>query len=150
MRTDDSQMRSVSFAESQSVSDAFDQILSGTAASSVIGTLNPEDSTKIKWLLFQFHLLNVEVSLFTKVFTDEVGYLLGTGFQNFETDLFIKGLMKVDGDRLDILAVFSEKRRQGNFRAFIERAKTHFKVIGVWDILGEVLDGWIWTKVTHD
>lgn len=100
---------------------------------------------------------------------DPVGKLLCTGYRRFESSCGISGLYKENGDRLDVLAVIAREHGRGQFREFIELAKTEYKTICVWHddnpavgpalsrygftpeteidgITGEIMTGWRWDK----
>ncbi len=106
--------------------------------------------------------------MFTSWEPDLWGTILGTGFMRFESTCRIDGLAKVDGDRLELLAVHSPLRGQGNFRQFVKLAKSQFREIRVlhisrdWlsdalarygfinfalqDERGEMITGMIWSE----
>lgn len=64
---------------------------------------------------------------------DPYGVILGTGYMRFTTDIGIDGLAKINGDRLDVLAVHAETPGKGQFRKFIEECKNNFREICVWE-----------------
>ena len=72
---------------------------------------------------------------------DKYANLLGTGYYAFVALNGLSGLVKEspDGERLDLLAVVSEKDRSGTFRAFIATAKAHYRTICVWEVFNEFL-----------
>jgi len=74
---------------------------------------------------------------------DPIGAALGTGFMRFVSPLGADGLVYVRQPRLDILFIGTSAPGTGQFRRFIQQAKTEFDVIGIWavwsDLLHEVL-----------
>lgn len=100
--------------------------------------------------------------------SDPVGLMLGTGYHRFKAACGIDGLAKVDGKRLDLLAVVTDTPGKGQFREFIRLAKAAYDTVRVWQISnptlnealkrygftrtwtlgpdGEVVTGRVWTK----
>jgi len=70
---------------------------------------------------------------------DPFGKLFSTSFQNFDAPTGIDGLCKITGDKLELLAVYSEHDGQGNFRRFIADCKTHFATICIWQVDSRIL-----------
>ncbi len=70
---------------------------------------------------------------------DPIGMILGSDFRRFESPTGIDGLAKVNGDRIDILAVYATDPGTGQFREFIDQCKREFETICVWDIWGDWL-----------
>lgn len=103
-----------------------------------------------------------------RITPDPVGQILNTGYSRFESPSGIDGLAKVNGDRLDLLAVISTSPGKGLFRAFIALAKLRYTTICVWhddnpligqalkrygftpeveiNGDGEIVPGWRWDK----
>lgn len=71
---------------------------------------------------------------------DPIGDALGTGYQQFKSPSGVHGLCRVDGDRLDLLAVIATHPGTGQFRAFTEQCKARFKTICVWHVMNVLLD----------
>lgn len=68
--------------------------------------------------------------------SDPVADLLGTGMRPFVSDCGIHGLGAVREGCLHLLAVNATKPQTGQFRAFINLAKQHFKkivVVQIWN-----------------
>lgn len=61
----------------------------------------------------------------------EIGDILQTGFDEFDTNCDVKGLASEspDGLRLDILTVVAESPGVGQFRTFMQLAKEKYKSI---------------------
>ena len=65
---------------------------------------------------------------------DPVGEALGSEYKRFVSKNGMSGLVKVDGDRVDFLAISSVKQGHGLFRKFIADAKRQYQTIAVWEI----------------
>lgn len=78
-----------------------------------------------------------------KIFThhepDPVGLRLQTFFNRFDSRFGVGGLAKENGDRLDILAIHSEKQRCGQCRSFIAACKLEYRTICVWHVDNAIL-----------
>lgn len=74
-------------------------------------------------------------SLFSHVEPDPVGVILNTGYFRFSTAFGVHGLAKWDSDRLDILAIDSDRHGAGRVRLFIEQAKKHFREVYFWHLM---------------
>lgn len=96
-----------------------------------------------------------------------ISQILGTGYANFQSPTGIDGLAKIDGTRLDVLAVSARHPGTGEFRDFILCCKRAYLEIFVWEdwnpfignalsrygftrttetIKGERLEGWVWSS----
>jgi hypothetical protein len=75
-----------------------------------------------------------------KLSPDPIGVALGTNYQRFTTDYGLHGLVKISGNRLEILAVHSDYPERGYFREFIKAAKQNFKTICIWHVNSIALD----------
>jgi hypothetical protein len=100
-----------------------------------------------------------------------VGVVLGTGYNYFAAACGIDGLAKIEGDTLNILAVYARKQGSGQFREFIRLAKLEFKTVCIWEVFNpwlddclkrygfkpaftiaahdEILQGWRWDRETE-
>ena len=65
---------------------------------------------------------------------DPIGEALGSEYKRFVSKNGMSGLVKVDGDRVDFLAISSVKQGHGLFRKFIADAKNQYQTIAVWEI----------------
>lgn len=74
------------------------------------------------------------MSVLGKTWADPIGVTLETRMQRFKSGIGLEGLARVDGNRLNVLAVYNPTDRRGLFRAFITEAKLEFKTICVWAI----------------
>lgn len=72
--------------------------------------------------------------LFNRWEDDKWSILFGTGYKNYSSPHGIDGLARVQGETLDILAVFARHRGRGEFRRFMQQAKQLFPVIEVWEV----------------
>lgn len=66
--------------------------------------------------------------------------MLGTGYEQFHSPTGMNGLAKVDGDRLDILALDASAPGTGQLRAFIDQCKREFETICIWEIWNPLLE----------
>lgn len=81
-----------------------------------------------------------------KTMPDLVSDSLKTGFFRFESKFNIHGLAKEQegmlmerGMSLVLLAFYSTEKRKGNFRTFIEKAKSHYPQIIVLEVWNSVV-----------
>jgi hypothetical protein len=74
-----------------------------------------------------------------KLTVDPVGEALGTGYVRFVSPLGVDGLVKVRSPRLDILFIGTSHPGTGQFRRFIQQAKTEFDIICIWEIWSDQL-----------
>ena len=74
-----------------------------------------------------------------KLTVDPVGEKLGTGFGRFVSPLGVDGLVKVRSPRLDILFIGTSHPGTGQFRRFIQQAKTEFDIICIWEVWSPIL-----------
>lgn len=99
-----------------------------------------------------------------QLIADPVSDILGTGFNRFASASGIDGLAKVEGTRLDILALVSNNPATGQFREFIRQCKESYTTIVIWEVMNltleaalkrygfkagvdsEILPVWIWEK----
>ena len=72
---------------------------------------------------------------------DPIGKQLGTGYERFSSSCGIDGLAKVNGYRLDVLAVINPTGRPGRFRLFITLCKVEFDTICIWNITNPIVAG---------
>lgn len=91
---------------------------------------------------------------------DPIGSYLGSPFVRFNSPLGIHGLMRVNGDRLELLAVNAWIPDTGQLRAFMRHAETLFDSILVMDVMNpflprvlmrwgyapESVDNFLWSK----
>jgi hypothetical protein len=63
-----------------------------------------------------------------------LGDVLGTNFMEFDTPT-VQGLAREDGDRVEILAIYSKEQGRGYFRDFIARCKGEFREVRVLTIM---------------
>ena len=70
---------------------------------------------------------------------DKVSEILGTGFSRFTSPTGCHGLFKERNSELVILAVAATIPGTGQFRAFIEQAKTQYPSIAILDVLNDWL-----------
>lgn len=79
-------------------------------------------------------------SVLGKVSPDMAGMMLQTGYNRFSSPVGIDGLAKVNGDRLDILAVHAATPGFGQFREFMKLCKKQFNTICIWEIWNPSLE----------
>ncbi len=65
--------------------------------------------------------------------------MLGTGYEQFHSPTGINGLAKVNGDRVDILALDARDPGSGQFRTFMDQCKQEFETICIWEVWSPVL-----------
>lgn len=63
-----------------------------------------------------------------------------TDFMEFSSDIGIDGLARVNGNRIDFLAVISEDEGKGHFRDFIVACKEHYAFIRFWALMNPELE----------
>lgn len=69
------------------------------------------------------------------IYHDDVGVILGTGYNHFSSPLGIHGLCKMDGKgRLDLLVVVARNAGTGQFKKFMLACMKSFKTICIWQI----------------
>lgn len=73
--------------------------------------------------------------LFGVVEPDPVGHVLRTGYVRFQRPDGVAGLIRVNGRRLDVLAIDVAFKGRGYFKKFVEEIKREFDTIGMWHIL---------------
>lgn len=69
-----------------------------------------------------------------KTAPDPIGVALGTGYSKFQSPLGLDGLYKIKEGSLHLLAVVATQPGTGQFRKFIEQAKTEFPAICIWEV----------------
>lgn len=96
---------------------------------------------------------NASISLLGETEPDPVGAILGTGYYRFSSPVGIDGLCKVNGGRLDLLAVISREPSKGHLREFLRQAKEHYRTVCVWHVdnpaLGPALERYGFTPETE-
>ena len=65
--------------------------------------------------------------------------MLGTGYEQFHSPTGINGLAKVNGDRVDILALDARDPGTGQFRIFMDQCKREFETIYIWEVWNPTL-----------
>lgn len=70
---------------------------------------------------------------------DPISVALETGYRRFYSPFGVEGLARVQGPKLEILAIAATLPHQGLFRAFITKAKEEFQIICIWEVWNEFL-----------
>jgi hypothetical protein len=69
-----------------------------------------------------------------------VAKALKTGFWEFESPYQVRGLVLVEGDTVNLLAVLSDDPGQGHFALFMDKVEGQFKEIVFWSMMSADLD----------
>lgn len=74
---------------------------------------------------------------------DRIAQILGTGYERFNSLTGVDGLAKVNGDRLDVLAVHTPEpfQNRGCCREFVRQAKEQYCTVCIWHVDNQTLAG---------
>ena len=78
-------------------------------------------------------------SVLGQINRDPVNEILMTGYSRFESPTGIDGLAKERGDRLDLLAFNALIPGTGQFRRFIQRCKSEYETVCIWEVWNPML-----------